>query len=348
MVMGDFNKVRRMEERWGSVFNVQGASAFNNFITNSGLVDVQLEGYSFTWAHPSATKMSKLDRFLVTDGLLSFFPHISAVCLDMHLSDHRPILLREASDLETPISRDEIRNVVWGCGENKSPRTNGFTFEFFRKFWAVVGPDLCTAVEWFFDHVNGSPTSEFQFHCGLKQGDPLALYLFILIMESLHFYFSRVIDAGIFTRVRIDSSLMISHLFYADDAVFIGEWSQDNLKAAVSLGCSVMKTPFKYLGVMVGGNISLVKAWDDTVGKLKTRLSKWKLKTLSIGGRLTLLKSVIGSTPIYNMSLYKVPKTVLNSMEELSASHSSTWSSIIKEINVLKDQGVDLISHCKI
>ncbi|GJW64482.1 hypothetical protein Tco_0116366 [Tanacetum coccineum] len=39
--------------------------------------------------------MSKLDRFFVTDGLLSLFPHISAVCLDRNLSDHRPILLRE-------------------------------------------------------------------------------------------------------------------------------------------------------------------------------------------------------------------------------------------------------------
>ncbi|GJV26852.1 hypothetical protein Tco_1383300 [Tanacetum coccineum] len=60
--------------------------------------------------------------------------------------------LEQAADLETPISRDEIRNAVWGCGENKSPGPDGFTFEFFRKFWAVVGPDLCTAVEWFFDH----------------------------------------------------------------------------------------------------------------------------------------------------------------------------------------------------
>ncbi|GKC85012.1 RNA-directed DNA polymerase, eukaryota, partial [Tanacetum coccineum] len=95
MVMGDFNEVRCMEDRLGSVFNVQGANEFNSFISNSGLVEIQLEGYSFTWSHQSAKKMSKLDRFLVTDGLLSLFPHLSGICLDRHLSDHRPILLRE-------------------------------------------------------------------------------------------------------------------------------------------------------------------------------------------------------------------------------------------------------------
>ncbi|GJS45986.1 RNA-directed DNA polymerase, eukaryota [Tanacetum coccineum] len=223
--------------------------------------------------------------------------------------------------LESPISRDEVRNAVWGCGENKSPGPDGFTFEFFRKFWDTLGSDFCAAVEWFFDHssfsrgcnssfialipknhdpkfvndyrpisligslykhkkqqamvfkvdfakaydsirwdfledvlrafgfgskwcswirgclhsgmasvlLNGSPTSEFQFHCGLKQGDPLAPYLFILIMESLHLSLSRAIEAGIFKGIKIGSSLNISHLFYADDAVFIGEWSIANL-----------------------------------------------------------------------------------------------------------------------
>nr|GEZ75551.1 RNA-directed DNA polymerase, eukaryota [Tanacetum cinerariifolium] len=53
----------------------------------------------------------------------------------------------QAAELEVPITRDEIRNAVWCCGENKSPGPDGFSFEFFRKFWQVVGPDFCMAVE---------------------------------------------------------------------------------------------------------------------------------------------------------------------------------------------------------
>ncbi|GJV11900.1 RNA-directed DNA polymerase, eukaryota [Tanacetum coccineum] len=60
-----------------------------------GLIDVSWNGTHLPWAHPSPSKMSKLDRFLVSDDLISSFPHISAICLDQHLSDHRPILLRE-------------------------------------------------------------------------------------------------------------------------------------------------------------------------------------------------------------------------------------------------------------
>ncbi|GJW95509.1 RNA-directed DNA polymerase, eukaryota [Tanacetum coccineum] len=95
IIMGDFNEVRSKDERLGSVFNPSSARIFDHFITSSGLVDVKLEGYAFTWSHPSATKMSKLDRFLVSQGILSLFPSITALCLDRHLSDHRPILLRE-------------------------------------------------------------------------------------------------------------------------------------------------------------------------------------------------------------------------------------------------------------
>nr|GEX25723.1 RNA-directed DNA polymerase, eukaryota [Tanacetum cinerariifolium] len=44
-------------------------------------------------------------------------------------------------------------------------------------------------------------------------------------------------------------------------------------------------------------------------------MSKWKVKTLSIGGRLTLLKSVLGASPLYSMSIFKAPKGVLKELE---------------------------------
>ena len=69
--------------------------------------------------------------------------------------------------------------------------------------------------------MNGSPTREFQFHKGLKQGDPLSPFLFIMIMESLHLSFRRVMDVGLFTGISINGSLTISNLFYANDAVLL-------------------------------------------------------------------------------------------------------------------------------
>nr|GFB11171.1 cysteine-rich receptor-like protein kinase [Tanacetum cinerariifolium] len=64
--------------------------------------------------------------------------------------------------------------------------------------------------------VNGSPTDEFYFRRGLRQGDPLSPFLFILVMESLHVSFQRLIDRGMF-----DPIFLGKELFYADDAMFI-------------------------------------------------------------------------------------------------------------------------------
>nr|GEX68488.1 RNA-directed DNA polymerase, eukaryota [Tanacetum cinerariifolium] len=418
--MGDFNEVRCLEDHMRSVFNVQGSIEFNNFISNSGLLEIQLEGYSFTWSHPSASKMNTLKqlqeiqssdsrdyiqkakiKWVVEGDENSKFFHGIINFPDSHrcrLNFTFPNRLSpdQTRDLESPVTNDEVRNAD------------------------IIGPDLFDAVEWFFVHgsftrccnssfvalipkthdpkfvtdyrpisligslykvitkilanrlsfvisdiildvqtaflsnlqildgpfiinellswcrskkqhamvfkvnfakaydsirwdylddvlrafgfsskwrswiggslrsgmasilLNGSPTLEFQFHCGLKQG--LAPYLFILIMESLHLSFSRAVDDGVFKGIKIDSSLTVSHLFYADDAVFIGEWSTENISsithilqcfsllsgltinikkshlfgvglsddrvaaAASHLGCSIMKTSFKYLG----------------------------------------------------------------------------------------------------
>ncbi|GKC03765.1 RNA-directed DNA polymerase, eukaryota [Tanacetum coccineum] len=81
--------------------------------------------------------------------------------------------------------------------------------------------------------VNGSPTSEFQFFKGLKQGDPLSPFLFILAMESLHLSFQNVVNACLFKGVDLDSSLQLSYLFYADDVVFLGQWCDSNISTII-------------------------------------------------------------------------------------------------------------------
>ncbi|GJR53061.1 RNA-directed DNA polymerase, eukaryota [Tanacetum coccineum] len=83
--------------------------------------------------------------------------------------------------------------------------------------------------------VNGSPSSEFKFHKGLKQGDPLSPFLFILVMESLHISFNNILNSGLYKGIRIDESLTLSHLFYADDAVFIGKWDKANVITIVNM-----------------------------------------------------------------------------------------------------------------
>ncbi|GKE60295.1 hypothetical protein Tco_1510662, partial [Tanacetum coccineum] len=94
--------------------------------------------------------------------------------------------------------------------------------------------------------------------------------------------------------------------------------SEDRVvQAANRIGCGVLKAPFAYLGSKVGGNMSRVKSWDEIVDKMVDRLSKWKMKTLSIGGRLTILKAVLGSMPIYHMSIFKVPMKVLQRIESI-------------------------------
>ncbi|GJT31587.1 RNA-directed DNA polymerase, eukaryota, reverse transcriptase zinc-binding domain protein [Tanacetum coccineum] len=147
----------------------------------------------------------------------------------------------------------------------------------------------------------------------------------------------------------------LSHLFFADDVVFMGQWNSKNIdtiiyvlkcfqrasglcinvskskllgiavnddfvhQAANRIGCGILKVPFIYLGSRVGGNMSRIRSWDEIVEKLIARLSKWKMNTLSIGGRLTLVKAVLGSIPIYHMLIFKVPMNVLHRMESIQS-----------------------------
>ncbi|GKA79275.1 hypothetical protein Tco_0785871 [Tanacetum coccineum] len=66
-------------------------------------------------------------------------PPSSYICLDYEF----PVRLTsdQVEDLESEISNEEVKAAVWDCGVNKSPGPDGYTFEFFRKYWTFIGND---------------------------------------------------------------------------------------------------------------------------------------------------------------------------------------------------------------
>lgn len=137
---------------------------------------------------------------------------------------------------------------------------------------------------------------EFEMEKGVKQGDLLSPFLFIISMEGLNITMKTTCQKGIFHGIKIPySETLISHLFYANDVIFVGEWSQDNIKNlsrvlrcfqvasglkvnfnksrvfgievdmsdvtrwVAPLGCQLASLPFTYLGVPMGANMKLKK-----------------------------------------------------------------------------------------
>ncbi|GKD42242.1 RNA-directed DNA polymerase, eukaryota [Tanacetum coccineum] len=134
---------------------------------------------------------------------------------------------------------------------------------------------------------------------------------------------------------------------------------QEEVNSAASLiGCTTLSTPFNYLSVKVGAPSSRSSSWEEVLSKISYHLSKWKLKALSIGGRVTLLKSVLSFMPLYHMSIYKVLMGILNRMESLAMyrvhgsldnpgtlSRHSPWPDIIKEARSLSVKDVWLTNR---
>ncbi|GKB11683.1 putative RNA-directed DNA polymerase, eukaryota, reverse transcriptase zinc-binding domain protein [Tanacetum coccineum] len=178
--------------------------------------------------------------------------------------------------------------------------------------------------------INGSPTKEFEVFRGLRQGDPMSHFLFILAMEGLHALTSKAEALGLFKGASIGKDNMsISQLMYADDVIFFGEWSWINAHNLISMlrcfflisglqinihksnvlgvgvtdeevsymaniiGCGASKFPMKYLGVLVGCNMARCFNWNAIINKFSSKLSSWKVRLLSVGGRLSLIKSVL-------------------------------------------------------
>nr|GEX99420.1 RNA-directed DNA polymerase, eukaryota, reverse transcriptase zinc-binding domain protein [Tanacetum cinerariifolium]GEY33101.1 RNA-directed DNA polymerase, eukaryota, reverse transcriptase zinc-binding domain protein [Tanacetum cinerariifolium] len=115
--------------------------------------------------------------------------------------------------------------------------------------------------------VSGSLTFEFNVRRGLRQGDPIYPFLFIIIMEGLHGILTDSVQSGLIRA----SGLKLN--VYKSGIYGIGVSNDDVHLMASNIRCVAGTLPFTYLGLPIGCNMSLIENWKSLIDKFKAKLS---------------------------------------------------------------------------
>ncbi|GMI90408.1 hypothetical protein HRI_002710100 [Hibiscus trionum] len=222
----------------------------------------------------------------------------------------------------------------------------GFALE-----WVSTIMDCVSSVSYFVV-VNGEVGECFTPTRGLRQGDPLSPYLFLICNKGLSFLL-RSAESCVGSKV-VRRAPKISHLFFADDSLIFGEAMSsgacilqallgnysdcsgqlinfkksgiffiacvlnDN-KADVRriLGITSGFQPKKYLGLSVLIEQNKRKVFADLRDKTIERIVNSGSRTLSQGGKEVFIKVVLQAIPIYAMCCFLLPKTFRKDLEAL-------------------------------
>lgn len=202
--------------------------------------------------------------------------------------------------------------------------------------------------------INDQLSNNFQTKKGLRQGDPLSPVLFNIVVDMLAILINRAKREGHIEGVvphLVDDGLSI--LQYADDTILFmnhdiaktrnlklilcafeqlsglkinyhkseifcfGEAKNHEQMYSSLFGCKSGSYPFRYLGIPMHYRKLRKADWNKVLERIEKKLSSWKGKHLSTGGRLVLINSVLSSLPLYMMSFFEIPRKVLEKIEYL-------------------------------
>jgi hypothetical protein len=203
--------------------------------------------------------------------------------------------------------------------------------------------------------VNGSPVGHITPSRGIKQGDPLSPYLFILCAEVLS---TMLQNEEVSRRLKgVPTSfkgLRLNHIFFADDSLLFckatkQEWhclrrvlgvyeeessqrlnddktsiffsrntSQETRNRIMEVvGVQDSQRFDTYLGLPALVGNSRMREFKNLRDKVDKRLSDWKTKFLSKAGKKVLIKAVAQAIPTYSMSIFLLPKELCKELNQL-------------------------------
>ncbi|CDP19251.1 unnamed protein product [Coffea canephora] len=255
--------------------------------------------------------------------------------------------LRHLPDLE------EIRAVVFAMDANSAPGPDGFGAGFYQQCWEIIKADLLGAVQDFFKGVQqprgfssallvlipktegACQTLSNSWFSILVNGQPTGFF------NATVPYMAFADDTIIFTRCS-EPSLTTLHEFlllyqkHSEQKVNAGKstllmparMSEEHIRLVeTTLGFHRQSFPIKYLGVpLVRGRMGTT-VFDPLLAKLRARLFRWSSKLLSTGGKIVLIRHVLGSIPLYLLQAIDPPKTVVVALGRIC--NSFLWDSSV-------------------
>jgi len=192
--------------------------------------------------------------------------------------------------------------------------------------------------------VNGTPGPWITCKRGLRQGDPLSPYLFILVAETLE----RMIRAATQLKHPTNADLPCAVLQYADDTLVVFKAEAEaalKLKEILdefvalsglqinfdkstlvpihvpehianlcvqAIGCSKQSFPQQYLGLPLSATKLPVSTFNTYIQKF---LSSWQADLLNPMGRCIMVNAVLDSILVYLMGSRQIPQTTIQAMD---------------------------------
>ena len=186
---------------------------------------------------------------------------------------------------------------------------------------------------------NGNKLEAFYPSRGIRQGDPMSPYIFLLCMEYLSSLISKSCESKDWTTMKASQSgPRFSHFFFADDLLLFAKANAKNSEAILGvldkfceisgqkisksksrvvfspnvdahsklsicnkLGISATSEIGRYLGFPIFHKGQNCNAFNFVIDKVQSKLAGWKAKVISPVGRLVLIKSASSTIPDYYM-----------------------------------------------
>ena len=70
-------------------------------------------------------------------------------------------------------------------------------------------------------------------------------------------------------------------------------------------------------GMLLGAKSKALNIWNPVTGKCEKKLTRWKSQYISLGGRVTLINSVLDALPTYMMSIFPIPNGVIQRLDKI-------------------------------